>query len=134
MEISNLMGFADFFYKETLTSLFSFSSRYTFSLNLLLKASVVQTKNYEFLHFFLRGQPYCFRDIPETSEWKYTTETLASTWFIYIDGLCNYLHSFQKHLSANFFKSKYCFPIKNTLAIMLRNLLKQDLTFSSNIF
>ena len=38
MEISlNLIGFTDFFYKETLTSLISFSSRNTFSLNLLLK-------------------------------------------------------------------------------------------------
>ena len=39
MEISsNLMGFTDFFYKEMLTSLVSFSSRNTFSLNLLLKS------------------------------------------------------------------------------------------------
>ena len=42
MEISlNLMGFTDFLHKEMLTSLFSFFSRYTFSLNLILKASVV---------------------------------------------------------------------------------------------
>ena len=37
----NLMGFTDFFYKNMFTSLISFSSRNTFSLNLLLKASVV---------------------------------------------------------------------------------------------
>ena len=48
----NLIGFTDFFYKEMLTSLISFSSRYTFSLNLLLKASAVWAKNYEFLPFF----------------------------------------------------------------------------------
>ena len=40
MEIPlNLMGFINFFYKEMLTSLILFSSRYAFSLNLLLKAS-----------------------------------------------------------------------------------------------
>ena len=42
MEISlNLMGFTDFFYKEMLTSLILFYSKYTFSLNLLLKTIVV---------------------------------------------------------------------------------------------
>ena len=74
MEISlNLMGFADFFYKEILTNLISFSSRYTFSLNPLLKASVVWAKNYEFLHFLLCDQPYWFRDISQTSELKFIT-------------------------------------------------------------
>ena len=68
MEISvNPMSFADFF-KEMLTSLISFSSRYTFSLNLLLKASVVQAKNYGVLKVFLCGQPYWLRDISETFE------------------------------------------------------------------
>ena len=39
MEISlNLVGFTDFFCKEMLTSLISFSSRNTFSLNLLPKS------------------------------------------------------------------------------------------------
>ena len=61
----NLMGFTDFFYKEILTKLISFSSRYTFPLDLLLKAVVVLAKNYEFLHFFLRGKPYWFRDISQ---------------------------------------------------------------------
>ena len=61
----NLMGFTDFFYKEILTKLISFSSRYTFPLDLLLKAGVVLAKNYEFLHFFLRGKPYWFRDISQ---------------------------------------------------------------------
>ena len=42
MEISlNLMRFTDFFYKEMLTSLILFSSRNTFSLNLILQASAV---------------------------------------------------------------------------------------------
>ena len=42
VEISlNLMGFTDFLYKEILISLISFSSRDAFSLNMLLKASVV---------------------------------------------------------------------------------------------
>ena len=53
MEISlNLMGFTDFFYKEMLTSISSFSSRYTFSLNLLLRASVVYAKVMSFYIFF----------------------------------------------------------------------------------
>ena len=39
IEISlNLIGFTDFFYKVILTSLISFSSRNTFSLNLSLKS------------------------------------------------------------------------------------------------
>ena len=29
----------------------------------------------------------------------------ARTWFIHFDGLCNYLHSFQKQQTANFFKN-----------------------------
>ena len=53
MEISlNLMGFTDFFHKEMLTKLISFSLRNTFSLNLFLKPTVVQAENYELLHFF----------------------------------------------------------------------------------
>ena len=62
MEISlNLMDFKDFVYKEIMINLISFSSRYTFSLNLSLTASVIWAKEYEFLHVFLRGQPYNFR-------------------------------------------------------------------------
>ena len=79
MEISlNLMGFTDFFYKEILTNLISFSSRYTFSLNLLLKASVAWAKNNQFLHFFVRGHPYWFRDISQTSELKFITKTFSA--------------------------------------------------------
>ena len=78
-EISlDLMGFTDFFYKEILTNLISLSPRYTFSLNLLLKASVALAKNYEFLHFFLRGQPYWFRDISQTSELRFITKTFSA--------------------------------------------------------
>ena len=91
----NLMGFTDFFYKEILTKLISFSSRYTFPLDLLLKAGVVLAKNYEFLHFFLRGKPYWFRDISQISELKFIRKT-SGKWFIHFDRLCNYLHSFQK--------------------------------------
>ena len=67
----NLMGFTDFFYKEMLISLISFSLKNTFSLNLLPKATVVQVKIYEFLQSFLRDQPYRFRDISQTSELKF---------------------------------------------------------------
>ena len=53
MEISlNLMDFTDFFYIEISINLISFSSRYTFSLNLLPKASVVWAKNCVFTFFF----------------------------------------------------------------------------------
>ena len=104
MEISlNVLGFTDFFYKEILTNLTSFSSRYTFSLNLLLKTRVAWAKNYEFLNYFLRGQPYWFKDISQVSELKFIR-------IIHFDGLCNYLHSFQKHPAANFFENKCCFP------------------------
>ena len=107
----NLMGFIDFFCKEILTNLISFFSKYTFSLSLLLKASVVWAKNYEFLHFFLCGQPYWFRDISHTSELKFITKTFsASPWFIHFDGLCNYLYPFQKHPVSNFFENECCFP------------------------
>ena len=126
------MGFTDFFKKEILTNLISFSSSYTFSLdslNLLLKASVVWAKNYEFLHFFLRGRLYWFRDLSVTSELKFITKLFsASTWFIHFDGLCNYLHSFQKHPAISL-KINATFLIRNTLAIRITNFLKQDLTF-----
>ena len=86
-----------------MTSLISFSSRYTFSLNLLPKASIFK--------FFLCGPPYWLKDISETSEWKSTTKAFsASTWFIHFDGPCNYLHSFQKHPAVNFFENKCSFP------------------------
>ena len=131
------MGFTDFFYKEILTNLISLSSSYTFSLNslnLLLKASVVWAKNYEFLHFFLRGQLYLFRDLSQTSGLKFITKLFsASTWFIHFDGHCNYLHSFQKH-PATSLKINATSLIRNTLAIRITNFLKQDLTFSSNTF
>ena len=39
-----ILDFADFFYKEMLTSLISFSSRNTFSLDLFFKVSVVHAK------------------------------------------------------------------------------------------
>ena len=112
MEISlNLIGFTGFFYKEMLAGLISFSSSYTFSDNLLLKASVVYAKNQEFLQFFFRSQPYWLRYISETSAWKPTTKPFsASAWFIPFDGICNYLHSFQKHPATNFFGHKCCFP------------------------
>ena len=47
----------------------------------------------------------------QTSESEPIIETFStSTWFIHFDGLCNYLHSFQKQLAANFFKNNFCFP------------------------
>ena len=87
MEISlNLMCVTDFFYKQMLTSLISFPSGYTFSLNLLLKASVIQAKNYEFFKFFLRGQPFWLRDVSETSECpSQTLFRLSRDLFILID-------------------------------------------------
>ena len=103
----------------------------TFPVNLLLKASVVYAKNYDFLQFIFRGQPYRFRDISQTSELKSTT---GSTWLIHIDGLCNYLELFQKQHSAVCLKITAASLIRNTLAIISSNLLKQDLTFSSNTF
>ena len=52
-----------------------------------------------------------FFEISQTSELKSTTETFsASTSFIHFDGLCNYLHSFQKQPAANFFKNNCCCP------------------------
>ena len=129
----NLMSFTGFFYKEMFTSFISFSSRDIFSLNLLLKASVVQAKNYEFLQFCLCGQPYLFRCISQTSELNSTTETFsASMGFIHFHELCNYLHSFQKQPAAKFFKNNCCFPDQKH--VTSTNLLKQDLTFSSNTF
>ena len=48
----NLMGATDFFYKEMLTSLISFSSKNTFSFNLLLKAALLRLKIMSFYNFF----------------------------------------------------------------------------------
>ena len=60
---------------------------------------------------FFCGQLYRFRDTLETSELVSTTENFpASTWFIHDDGLSNYLLSFQKNPSANFFKNNCFFP------------------------
>ena len=58
----------------------------------------------------------------------------VSTRFIHVDGLSNYLLSFQTQPAANFLKITAASLIRNTLAITLTNLLKKDLTFTSNIF
>ena len=71
------MSSNDFFYKEVFASLILISSRNTFSFNMVLKASVVWAKKYEFLHFFLRDQPYWFRDISQTSELNFITKTFS---------------------------------------------------------
>ena len=131
MEISlNLIGFTDFFCKEMLTSLISFSSRNNFSLNLLLKASVVYSK--KFLHFFLRGQPYRFREISQTSELKSPPHNffqLARDLFILMDSaiICIHFRNSQPPISLKITAASL---IRKTLVIILTNLLKQDLTFS----
>ena len=94
--------------KKMLTSLISFSSRNTFSLETCYLMRALFTLM--FVLFFLCGQPYRFRGTSETSELVSTTENFsASTWFIHVDGLSNYLLSFQKNPSANFFKNNCCF-------------------------
>ena len=112
----NIIGFTDFFYKEMLTSLISFSSRNTFSLNLLLKSErCFRLKNYhEFLRFFFCDQPYRLRGISQTSKLNSSTKNVSvSTWFIHFDGLCNYLDSFQKQLAVNFCNNNNrCFPFQ----------------------
>ena len=129
------MGFTDYFYKEMLTNLISFSSRYTFLLNLLLKASVVWAEYYEFLQFFLRGQPYWLRDISETSEWNSTAKSFsASTWFIHFYGICNYLHSFQNHPALNFFENKCCFPDQEHLYHYINKSTETGLEFFIKYF
>ena len=129
------MGFTDFFCKEIMTSLISFSSKYTFLPNLLLKAGVVQAKNYEFLHFFFGAN----RIGSETSQ-KLPNESpiqklfqLACDLFILMDSaiICIYFRNTQLAIS---FKMNAASLIRNMLAIILRNLLKQYLTFSSNTF
>ena len=83
--------------------------------------------------FFFVGQSYWLRDISETSEWKSTTKSFsASTWFIHFDGInCIYFRNTELTISL---KINAVSLIRNTLAIILTNLLKQDLTFSSNTF
>ena len=86
-------------------------------------------KNYEFLRFFLCDQPYRFRNISQTSELKSTSENVsASTWFIYFDGLCNYLNLFQKQLAANFFNS-CCFPIQGHVGHCTNKFTETELGF-----
>ena len=54
MEISlNVMVFKDFFYKEMLTSLISFSSRNTSSLNRYLKQTLFRLKIMFYYNFFV---------------------------------------------------------------------------------
>ena len=75
----------------------------------------------KFVRFFLCDQPYRYRDTLETSELVSPTENFsASTWFIHVDGLSNYLPSFQKNPSANFLKITAVSLIRNTLAINVK--------------
>ena len=135
MEISlNLLGFTDLFYKEILTNFISFSSMYTFSLNLLLKASVVWAKNYKFSHFFLRRQQYWVRKISQTSELKFITKTFSgSTWFILMDSAIICIQFRNTQLSITL-KINAASLIRSTLVIIITNLLKQNLNFSSKAF
>ena len=63
----------------------SFSLRKTFSLNLLLKSDFKRYLGYhekiyhELLRFFLRDQPYRFRNVSQTSELKSTSENVSAS-------------------------------------------------------
>ena len=88
-----------------------------------------------FYNFFLRDQPHWLRDLSETSKWKFTAKTfLANTWFIHFDGLCNYLHSFQKHPAANFFEKKCCFPDQEHVGHYINKFIKTGLEFFIKVF
>ena len=118
-----------------LTSLVLFSSKDTFSPNLLLRTAVVYAKNYESSQSFLRTQPYQFRNISQNSELKSTTDTFsASTWFVHFDSLCNYLDLFQTQPAANFFKNNCCFPNQEYVEYYINKSTETEFTFSSNIF
>ena len=83
-----------------------------------------------FLQFFLCGQPYRFRDISQTSELKSTTDHFsASTCFIHFDGLCNYIHSFQKQSAANVFKNNRCFPDQEHVGHYINRFTTTGLNF-----
>ena len=71
----------------------------------------------------------------ETSKWKFTAKTfLANTWFIHFHGLCNYLHSFQKHPAANFFENKCCFPDQEHVGLYINKFTKTRLEFFIKFF
>ena len=73
-----------------------------------------------FVRFFLCGQPYRFRDTSETSD-------LVSTTAI----ICFHFRKIHPPISL---KITAVSMIRNTLAITLTDLVKKDLTFTSNIF
>ena len=91
-----------------LTSLISFSSRNTFSIDLLLKASVVYAK--VCMIFSLWSTLSIQRHLRNFQISVHQIKFSASTWFIHVDGLSNYLLPFQKNPSTNFFKNNCYFP------------------------
>ena len=100
---------------------------------ILVSILVLYYYYYEFWIFtFFSSLPTVFigSDISQTSELKFITKAFSASYF---DGLCSYLHSSQKHPAVSL-KINAVSLIRNTLAVIITNLLKQGLTFSSNTF
>ena len=126
---------SDFFDKEKSTSLISFSSRYTFYSTCYLKQALFRLKIMSFYNFFFVAN----RIGSETSQ-KLPNESppqnlfqLARDLFISMDSAITYIHFRNTELTISF-KINAASMIRNTLVIILTNLLKQDSTFSSNTF
>ena len=126
---------SDFFDKEKSTSLISFSSRYTFYSTCYLKQALFRLKIMSFYNFFFLAN--CIGS--ETSQ-KFPNESLPQKLFqlvrdlfILMDSaiICIHYRNTQPPISL---KINAASLIRNTLAIILTNLLKHDLTFSSNAF
>ena len=64
-----------------------------------------------------------------------TTEIFsASAWFIHFDGLCNYLHLFEKQPATNFFKNNCYFPDQEHISHYTNKFTETEIEFSPNIF
>ena len=115
----NLICFTDFYFIETLTSLFWFFQRSIFHSQCYLKSTLLRLQHY---HKFSRFFFWVNCIVSETSmawtlrtfEFKHNTKHCRrSTWIIHFDGLCNYLYSFQNLVAASFFININCyFPDK----------------------
>ena len=99
-----------------MTSLISFSSRNTFSLNLLLKGSVASTKNFEFLQFFLRRPTGLVQRHPTNFLFQ-----LARDLFILMNSEIICIH---------FRNSQLLISFKITPASLIRNTLYQQMHWS----
>ena len=109
---------------------FDFLQGILFHSTCYLKQALFRLKFLSFYNFFLRDQPQWLRKLPNESS-PLKLFQLTHDLFIFMDSAIICIH-FRNTQPPIFLKINAASLIRNTLAFILTNLLKQGLNFSSN--